>query len=190
MNISAIILAAGQSKRMGQPKMLMPWEATTVVGKVIQTIRSAGVEDIILVTNSKIASKLVPSDYECRIALNDSGEMLKSTQLGLQAQKPSAEATLICLGDQPQVEERSVRNVCNGFLQNKSRIVVPSYQMRRGHPWLIAKELWEEVLHLHEPKSMRDFLNSHKNEILYIEHDSPSILQDLDTPADYLKYKP
>ena len=85
MSISAIILAAGQSKRMGQPKMLMPWGATTVLGKVIQTIRSAGVEDILLVTNSKIGPQLTPSDYECRIALNDSCEMLESIQLGLQA---------------------------------------------------------------------------------------------------------
>ena len=116
--------------------------------------------------------------------------MLESIQLGLQAQKPSAEATLICLGDQPQVEEGSVRKVCDGFRQNKSRIVVPSYQMRRGHPWLIARELWDEILQLRAPESMRDFLNAHKNDIFYVECDSPSILQDLDTPADYLKYKP
>jgi len=190
MNISAIILAAGQSKRMGQPKMLMPWGNTTVLGKVIQTIRSADIEDIILVTNSNIATHLTSLDYEYHIALNDSGEMLESIQIGLQAQKPSAEATLICLGDQPQVEERSVRNVCKGFLQSKSRIVVPSYQMRRGHPWLIARELWDEVLQMCAPESMRDFLNSHKDDIFYIELDTSSILLDLDTPADYLKYKP
>jgi molybdenum cofactor cytidylyltransferase len=161
-----------------------------VLGKVVQTIRSAGIEDIILVTNSNIAPKLTPSDYGFRITLNDSGEMLESIQLGLQTQKPSAKATLICLGDQPQVEERSVRDVCNGFLRNNSKIVVPSYQMRRGHPWLIAQELWMEVQQLQAPESMRDFLNLHKNEIFYIEYDSPSILQDVDTPADYLKYKP
>ena len=50
MSISAIILAAGQSKRMGQPKMLLPWENTTVLGKVIETIQHAGVEDILVVT--------------------------------------------------------------------------------------------------------------------------------------------
>jgi len=62
--------------------------------------------------------------------------------------------------------------------------------MRRGHPWLIAREFWGEVLQLRAPESMRDFLNFHKNDIVYVEHDSPSILQDLDTPEDYLKYKP
>jgi molybdenum cofactor cytidylyltransferase len=188
MSISAIIAAAGKSVRMGQQKMLMPWGNTTVLGKVIETLQAAGIEDITLVTNSTIA--LQTTNYKLPIVLNDGGEMLGSIQLGLQAQKPSAEATLICLGDQPQVEEGSVRRVCDSFRENKSSLVVPSYQMRRGHPWLIARELWDEVLQLRAPKSMRDFLNAYKNDIFYVEYDSPSILQDLDTPADYLKYKP
>ena len=188
MNISAVILAAGKSVRMGEPKMLLPWGNTTVLGKVIETLQSAGVEDITLVTNSTIALQI--TNYRLPITLNDNGEMLESIQLGLQAQKPSAEATLICLGDQPQVEERSVRNVCDAFREKKTSIVVPSYQMRRGHPWLIARELWDEVLRMRAPESMRDFLNAHNKEIFYVECDSPKILQDLDTPADYLKYKP
>ena len=188
MSISAIILAAGKSVRMGQQKMLMPWGKSTVLGEVIETLQHAGVEDITLVTNSKIALQI--TNYKLPITLNDDGDMLESIQLGLQGQKPSAEATLICLGDQPQVEERSVRNVCDAFREKKTSIVVPSYQMRRGHPWLIARELWGEVLRMRAPESMRDFLNNHKNDIFYVEIDTPSILLDLDTPADYLKYKP
>ncbi len=188
MNISAVILAAGKSIRMGQQKMLMPWGNTTVLGKVIETLQAAEVKNITLVTNSTTALQI--TNYKLPITLNDGGEMLVSIQLGLQAQKPSAEATLICLGDQPQVEERSVRSVCDAFRQNRSRIVVPSYQMRRGHPWLVTRELWDEVLQMRAPESMRDFLNAHKNDILYVEYDSPSILQDIDNPADYLKYKP
>ncbi len=188
MNISAVILAAGKSVRMGQQKMLLPWGSTTVLGKVIQTLQAVGAGDIVVVTNSKIAPQV--TSYGVRVTLNDEGEMLESVQVGLQAQKSSAEATLICLGDQPQVEEENVRKVCEGFLQSKSRLVVPSYQMRRGHPWLIARELWDEILRLRQPESMRDFLNAHKGEIHYVECDSPSALQDLDTPSDYLKFKP
>ncbi len=194
MSISAIILAAGQSKRMGQPKMLLPWESTTVLGKVIETIQLAGVEDILVVSGgAREEVERVAEKYNARVTYNEdfaNSDMLKSMQLGLQGQKAQSEATLICLGDQPQVEERSVRKVCAEFQQHKSNIIVPSYQMRRGHPWLIARDLWDEVLQMHEPESMRDFLNSHKNDIFYVEHDSPNILQDLDTPADYLKYKP
>ncbi|MBI5353352.1 MAG: nucleotidyltransferase family protein [Chloroflexi bacterium] len=188
MSISAIILAAGQSKRMGQQKMLMSWGNTTVLGKVIETLQAAGVEDITLVANSATASQI--TNYKLPITLNDGGEMLESIQLGLRGQNSQSEATLICLGDQPQVEERSVRLVCESFQRSRSSIVVPSFQMRRGHPWLIAREQWDEVLRMRAPKSMRDFLNSHKDEIFYLDVDSPSILQDLDTFEDYLKYKP
>jgi molybdenum cofactor cytidylyltransferase len=188
MSISAIILAAGKSVRMGQQKMLMPWGNSTVLGKVMETLQAAEVEDIIVVTNSKIAPQI--TNYKLPITINDNGEMLESIQLGLEAQKPTAEATLICLGDQPQVEESSVRKVCTIFRENRSSIVVPSYQMRRGHPWLIARELWNEVLQMSAPESMRNFLNTHRNDIFYVELDTPSILTDLDTPADYLKYKP
>ena len=188
MTISAILLAAGKSIRMGQPKMLMPWGKTTVLGKVVETIRAAEIEEIVIVTNSEIAPQI--TKYGFRITLNDDGEMLESIQLGLQSQKPSAQAALICLGDQPQVEEGSVRSVCEAFQKTKSKLVVPSHQMRRGHPWLIARELWGEVLELRAPHTMRDFLNRHTGDILYVERASPTILQDLDTPSDYEKYKP
>ena len=204
MNISAIIPAAGKSVRMGQPKMLMPWGNTTVLGKVVQTLESAGVKNIIVVTNSKIAPQV--TSYELRVVLNDVGEMLESIQLGLQALLPppslqdtspifgenggSREGVLICLGDQPQIEEENVCKVCDAFRQNKSQIVVPSYQMRRGHPWLVARPLWDEILAMKSDQSPRDFLNAHTNEIEYVNLDTPTILQDLDTPQDYLKYKP
>jgi molybdenum cofactor cytidylyltransferase len=194
MNISAVILAAGQSKRMGQPKMLLPWQNTSVLGKVIETIQQAGVEDILVVTGGardeveKIAAK-----HNAQVTYNQdyaTSEMLESIQLGLREQKTQIEATLICLGDQPQVEEESVRLVCERFHKNQSRIVVPSYQMRRGHPWLIVREFWDEILQLRAPQSMRQFLNMHSGDIFYVECESPKILQDIDNPADYLKYKP
>ncbi|NOH03512.1 MAG: NTP transferase domain-containing protein [Chloroflexi bacterium] len=86
MKVSAIVLAAGRSVRMGQPKMLMPWGETTVLGKVIQTVQAAGIEDIILVTNSEIAQQI--ANYKLQVILNDSGEMLSSIQAGLQALLP------------------------------------------------------------------------------------------------------
>lgn len=186
--ISAIILAAGKSTRMGEQKMLMPWGNTTVLGKVVQTLQNAEVDDIVIVTNSELSAKV--THHELRIILNDSNDMLASVQLGLQAQKPSAQAALICLGDQPQVEEGTVRRVCDAFQKSGASLIVPSFQMRRGHPWLVARTLWDEILAMQAGSSMREFLNAHASEIEYVNMDTPTILQDLDTPEDYLKYKP
>ena len=186
-HISAIILAAGKSTRMGQQKMLMPWGSATVLEKVIQTVQAAEIEDIILVASPQIASKF--QDKYLQVVLNAEDEMLKSIQLGLQAQKESAEATLICLGDQPQMEEGSMRSVCEAFQKSGAKLIAPSYQMRRGHPWLVEKSLWGEILAM-QNGSMREFLDNHANEIQYVNLSTPTILQDLDTPEDYLKYKP
>jgi molybdenum cofactor cytidylyltransferase len=188
-SIKAIILAAGRSTRMGRQKMLMPWGETTVVEKVIQTIRSSGVDKIILVTNPEIASQITSPELHIALNQDPEGEMLTSIQLGLQAQKIPAQATLICLGDQPQIEEGSVRSVCEAFQKSRSKLVVPSYQMRRGHPWLVERTLWAEILSM-QGGSMREFLDRHANEIEYVNLSTPTILQDLDTPEDYLKYKP
>ena len=191
MIISAIVLAAGKSTRMGRQKMLMPWGETTVLGKVTQTLQNAGVEDIVIVTNKVMAHSIINlHPARLPLAINDNGEMLASMQAGLRALKPSAEAALICLGDQPQMEEGSVRSVCEAYSKSRSSLVVPSYQMRRGHPWLAAKALWDEILAMEEGRSMREFLTAHSDEIEYVNMDTPTILQDLDTPEDYLKYKP
>lgn len=207
--ISAIILAAGESKRMGQPKMLLPWGNGTVLTHVISVFREAGVEDIIVVTGGARdqVEKLV-SDLYVRAVFNEAfqtGEMLSSIQCGLRTLTPpplshpssrtlrgerEAAAALIGLGDQPQVQPGSVRKVCESFLETKSSLVVPSYRMRRGHPWLAARPLWEELLRMKPPQSPRDFLNTHQTKIQYVNVDDPGVLADLDTPQDYLIFKP
>jgi molybdenum cofactor cytidylyltransferase len=159
----------------------------TVIEKVIRTVQSSGIEDIVLVTNPALQIP-IPN---VRITINETNhEMLSSIQLGLRSQNAESEAVIICLGDQPQIESRSVRSVCEAYQKNKSNLVVPSYQNRRGHPWLVAKSLWDEILKMKENQTPRDFLNAHANEIEYVNVDTPTILQDLDTPEDYLKYKP
>ncbi len=188
MMISAIVLAAGKSTRMGRQKMLMPWGDTTVLGRVIQVLQGAGITDIVTVMNSDVAHLITNS--HAQIALNNNSEMLASVQSGLRALNPSAEAALICLGDQPQIEEGSVRSVCEAYLVSRSNLVVPSHQMRRGHPWLVGRALWNEILVMKEGQSMRDFLSARADDIEYVNLDTPTILQDLDTPDDYLKYKP
>lgn len=192
--ITALILAAGQSKRMGQPKMLLPWGHTTMLGQVIEAVQRAGVENILVVTGAERERvEQIVTQYAVRSTHNPAnGEMLSSMQAGLRVLRanPSASAALICLGDQPQVEERSVRAVVEAFEARKSSLVVPSHQMRRGHPWLAARSLWDEILSMSPDESPRDFLNLHAGEIEYVNIDNASILADLDTYDEYLKMKP
>lgn len=192
--ISAIILAAGESKRMGQPKMLLPWGNTTVLEHVISVFMRAKVDDIVVVTGgareqveNSIAKHSVQYIHNGEYS---TGEMLSSIQCGLRALTPQTEAALVGLGDQPQVQEGTVRMVCEALHKTKSNIIVPSYRMRRGHPWLVTHKHWNDLLELKSPQSPRDFLNAHSNEIQYINLDDPYILADLDTPEDYQKWHP
>jgi molybdenum cofactor cytidylyltransferase len=191
--ITAIILAAGLSRRMGQPKMALPWGETTVLGRVIATFRAARIEDILIVTGGdrKRVEELVGES--ARMVFNPEyakGEMLSSVQAGLAGLKPETEAALVALGDQPQVRERSVRSVVEEYHKTGASLVVPSFRMRRGHPWLVTRTHWEEILNMRPPASLRYFLNQHAQEIRYVEIEDASILQDLDTPQDYLKSRP
>jgi len=171
--------------------MLLPWGKLTVIEQVIITFLRAGIEEILVVTGG--ARKLVEEviePYPVRKVYNsnyETGEMLSSLQLGLRALSNRAEATLIGLGDQPQVQERTVRLVCEAYRESQSKLVVPSFQMRRGHPWLVTRSLWDEILALNPPESPRDFLNRHAADIHYVEAETSSIIADLDTPEDYQK---
>jgi molybdenum cofactor cytidylyltransferase len=192
--ISAIILAAGQSKRMGKPKMLLKWGQSTVIEQVVRVFLSAGIEDIVVITGGARGQvEKAIEHYPVRKIYNAgyaAGEMLSSLQRGLREMPHQAQAALIGLGDQPQVEERIVRLVCDAYRDSKSRLVVPSFQMRRGHPWLVARPLWGEILELQAPRSPRDLLKEHESEIFYVDVNTPGVLGDLDTPEDYEKARP
>jgi molybdenum cofactor cytidylyltransferase len=187
--ISAIILAAGQSKRMGSPKMLLRWGKQTVIERVIRTFLAAGIEDIVVVTGGagEQVSRTI-EQYPVRTIFNSqyaAEEMLVSLQCGLRVLMPQTEAALIGLGDQPQIQEETVRMLCEAYAESKSTLIVPSFRRRRGHPWLVTRTLWAELLVMSSSESPRDFLNRRAAEIQYVDVDTPSILTDLDTPGDY-----
>jgi molybdenum cofactor cytidylyltransferase len=195
--ISAIILAAGESKRMGRPKMLLPWGELTVLGQVISTYQAAGVQDVLVITGgAREQVSAIAEQHGAHSTFNKqfaNGEMLSSLQCGLRlllAEQPGAQAALIGLGDQPQIQAGCVQQICATFQEQAAGLIVPSYQKRRGHPWLVGRSLWKELLELQPPQSPRDFLNRHAAEILYVEMDTPSILADLDTPQDYRDARP
>jgi molybdenum cofactor cytidylyltransferase len=196
-NISAIILAAGLSSRMGRPKLLLPWGGTTVLGQVVSTFAAAGIEEIIVVTGGghEQIERLVADlakDYPVRAVYNAvfaRGHMLSSIQAGLAALNSQSLAALIGLGDQPQVREETVRHISAAFVQTKSPLVIPSFQDRRGHPWLAARLLWPKILALPASTIPRQILNTYADQVEYVAADE-SILQDLDTPEDYARQRP
>ncbi len=192
--ISAIVLAGGASQRMGRAKMVLPWGTSTVLGQVISIIRSAGVRDILVVTGAgKTEVEELALARHARVAFNAGhlqGEMLSSIQTGLTHMPGTTGAALIALGDQPQIQGQIVGRVLDEYADSGAPLIVPSYQMRRGHPWLIGRQFWEEILALRAPESAREFLSRHALDIRYIDAPTPTVLQDVDTEDDYLRWRP
>jgi len=195
VSIGAVVLAAGQSTRMGRPKLTLPWGEHTVIEQVVAVLREAGITDIIVVTGGdreEIEAVLEPEHGTgLKTIFNPhyrQSEMLVSLQTGVQVLRDEikkCQALLVVLGDQPEIDASIINAVIDIFLKTGKPVVIPSYHMRRGHPWLVARRLWDQLLSVPLDQTMRDFLLSHGNDVSYAEVDSPAILKDLDTPEDY-----
>lgn len=187
MNVAAIILAAGQAKRMGSNKMLLPFGRSTVIEAIVTEVAVCNLSDVVVVTgheHEQIATLL--AKYSARCVFNsgyDRSEMIVSIQAGLRALSEKIQAALIVLGDQPRLQRDVVQRIVEAYAPHS--LIVPSYQNRRGHPILIDRSLWADVLALPSTATLRDFVQSHAAHIRYIELDSDSIMHDMDTPQDY-----
>lgn len=187
--ITAIVLAAGLSTRMGQVKPLLPWGKQTVIEHILSVLRDCSVEEILVITGhereaveQRLAGRPVQAVFNPHYA---SGEMLSSIQVGLRAASVEAEAALIVLGDQPALERSVVDHIIAAYRSGQKQIVAPSYQMRRGHPLLIGRNYWEEICALSEGQTLRDFLRRVGEAVHHVEVTTPGVLQDMDTPDDY-----
>lgn len=192
--IAAIVLAAGASRRMGRPKLTLPWGGTSVIGQVVSVLQNAGLEHITVVTGAgREQVEQALAGYPVRFAYNSGyaqSEMLGSIQAGLRAMPPEAQAALITLGDQPQIRPATVAALLDAFASHPAPLILPSHHGRRGHPWLIRRDLWPDLLALRPPATPRDFLRAHADSILHLEWAEDSILRDLDTPEDYERERP
>jgi molybdenum cofactor cytidylyltransferase len=194
LNVGAVVMAAGASKRMGQPKMILKWGGGTLIEQVVRVLSDSQVSSIVVVTggaHDQVVDAL--RDFPVTIVHNQryaETEMLQSLQLGLSALPADIQASLVVLGDQPQISADVVEGVVRRFVEMHKSLVVPSYQMRRGHPWLVARAYWDEIMRMGRDESLREFLAGHAVEIDYLVVDTPAILTDMDTPEDYQRDKP
>lgn len=192
--IAAIVPAAGLSSRMGGPipKPLLPWGQQTVIEQVVRTLLAGGIQagQVIVVTGHRgqeIEAALAGYPVHCLPNPEfRSREMLSSLQIGLDALPESCPGALLALADQPQIQAGVVQQILQACeAAGRPGIVVPSYQMRRGHPILLPRRLWPEILALAEGRTLRSVIGRHASEIYYVVVDTPSVLADLDTPEQY-----
>ncbi len=191
--IPAIIAAAGKSSRMGPPKQLLPWGNSTVLATVISKLGVAGVDPVVCVLGrerEKIAASLVGSvAHLLENPAYETTEMVRSFQIGLtylQKHEPSPySGALLSLGDQPHISPQTLRTILTQIDHTPHKLVIPSHNMRRGHPFYIPRSIWQDVLQLDAEGTLREVLHAHRKSIEYAVVESDDVLWDIDTPKDY-----
>jgi molybdenum cofactor cytidylyltransferase len=188
--IGAIVLAAGQSRRMGTQKLLLSFAGQTVIGHVIDQLSAAAIANIFVVVSSDgpaIAQALSGRPVKLVENPEPDSEMLSSVRCGLRALPSDCEAALIAVGDQPAITTSLVRKVVDAYQSSGRGIVVPVAGGKRGHPTILAARYFDEILQGFDGIGLRGLLLAHSGDMQEVETNDPALLADIDLPEDYLR---
>lgn len=192
--IWSIILAAGESKRMGIPKMLLDINGKTMIENVIDNVAKSDSNSILVVLgagNEKLVD--VISRYKVRHCYNENYRegMLSSVQCGFKNLPGDPEAVMVFQGDQPFISPEAINTVIDGYRTSGKGIVIPVYKGRRGHPLLLVRGYRGFIEHLDPGEGLRSLADLYPGDVLEVMTDDPGILRDFDTYDDYIKeFKP
>lgn len=188
--ICALVLAAGESRRMGAPKLLLPFGEKTIIEQDVDHILQSKAERIFVVLGSyreEIEKKLTNRKVSTVINPRYHEGMLSSIQAGFKSLPAETSAVLVCLGDQPLIPHTVIDLLIATYDQTRKGIVLPVYKKRRGHPILIDIKHKHEVLNLSPDTGLRTLVHNHPQDVQEVEVDTPHILKDIDKPEDYAR---
>jgi molybdenum cofactor cytidylyltransferase len=188
--IWAVILAAGESRRMGQPKLLLPYGEETMIETVVRTVASSCVDGTLVVLGARrreIEEKIRGFSVKKAINREYRKGMFSSVLCGLNTLPKAARAAVLVLADQPGIPAGVIDSLIESFLLGHKGLVVPVYRKKRGHPLLLDLKYRREVEALPPEAGLRGLLRRHPEDILEVRVSSPEILRDIDSPGDYRK---
>ena len=194
--VSAVVLAAGRSARMGQAKQLMRAGAYGMLERTLLNVRSSAVDEVVLVLGfsaESIRRELPESLLEgIRVAVNDNYEsgMASSLRTGLEAVGPAMDAALIVLADQPFVLSATMDRIVERYRASEAEIVVPFYRGSRGNPVLLDRSVFAEAMALNGDVGCRAIFARHAGGLLEADVDDAGILADIDSREDYERLFP
>ena len=191
--ISGLILGAGASQRLGQPKQLLPFGGTTLLGWVIaQAERAAGLDELVVVLGRAANEIRRCVDFGTAKVVENPvfGEGCASSyRAGIAALHPQSEAIMIILGDQPGVKPEVIDRVAGVWRQGEAQIALCSYRGRKGHPMIFARQMFDQLIGLHGDKAAWKLVDANPELVQEIQFDL-SLPQDINTWDDFERLKP
>ncbi len=185
--IAAILLAAGESTRMGRPKALLPWRDATLVEYQVRELTAAGVERIAVVLGHAAGEVWPHVPDEAHMVVNEAYREGRASSLraGASALPDDADPILILGVDQPRPREE-LRALLAAHREGGVAVTVPVHEGRRGHPPVLAGDLLPELRAASEETAgLRGVLAAHQEAVREVEASSAIVLLDLNTPEQY-----
>ncbi len=184
---AAILLAAGESTRMGQPKPLLPWGGVTLIEYQVRELRAASVDDLVVVLGHAAEEVRPPVPAGARIVVNEAYREGRASSLraGAAALDDDADPIVVLSVDQPRPRD-VIETLLAAHREHAATITVPIAQGRRGHPVVLAGSLLPELRQASdETQGLRGVIAAHQDELFEIEIGFPTVLLDINTPEQY-----
>ncbi len=186
--VSCVVLAAGESSRMGQDKLLMPYGNQTILEHTLAQIATSGIEDIVVVVKpeSPWKQKINPDKFKIVESPGHFKGMAESLKTGLKAVNGKSQGVIFALADQPHVPPLIYRQLKERYCEKLKLITCPVYQGRKGNPTLFDRRTWPALMALSGDLGGRELLKrAGKDDIGLLETDSQAVITDIDTPEHY-----
>ncbi|WP_455368568.1 nucleotidyltransferase family protein [[Eubacterium] cellulosolvens] len=194
IQISGILLAAGESKRMGKPKLLLNLGKSNIINNTIENLLKSKILELVIVLGheaKKIEDSILAQDKRIKFVLNEnySEGMSTSIKCGVLAASKQSEAFLIALGDQPLISPKITNSLIEKYQTSGVGIVTVAHQSMRGHPVIISRKYFQEILALNGDIGARELLKHYSDDTTSFSIESSEQFLDIDRTQDYEELK-
>ena len=186
--ISAILLAAGESRRMGRFKQLLQFRDKSFVEHCVDSLLSSRVDEVIIVTGHRDSDvRRALGERPVKFAHNPDylSGMSSSVKCGVRSLSQLTRGFILALVDQPQISSNVINRVIETFEKERALIVVPAYEGKNGHPILLDISLKDEIMTLNDRQGLNEVVRAHSAATVRVEMPTSEVVEDYDLPEDY-----
>jgi molybdenum cofactor cytidylyltransferase len=189
--IAGVVLAAGESSRMGADKPLLMYRGKTFLENIISTLREAGIQRVVVVLghNAEVIQQSIDlSSVEVVVNQDYRRGQTSSLQAGLRVLAGNeSNGIALCLVDHPAISADTIHKLIQHFKLSGTAIVIPQLNSKHGHPVLLGRELFNKLLALGPDQGADTVIHNYRDRTEFVEVTDPGILLDVDDPESYLR---
>jgi CTP:molybdopterin cytidylyltransferase MocA len=193
LNIAAIVLAAGEGKRLSRTKGLIEIDGVSFLQRVVGFLKDGGVESIIVVGGANAGElKQAAENLGVDFALNTEWQtgQFSSLKIGIRSLTRRPHGLLVALVDHPLVKPQTCSKLLEAFSRNPQKVYLPVHEEKKGHPIIIPREIIKEIEISSSDSNLRQIIGKHHELVVELPVDDAGILRDIDTISDLKGIKP